>query len=72
MDLHIPELDNLRDLLTDLPNALPCPSEWDSDYPFLSVELDDAVLQRTNGDVPRHASLSAPVLKLVGLGLCLV
>jgi hypothetical protein len=53
MDLHIPELDNLRDLLTDLPHALPCPSERDSDYPFLSFELDDAVLQYTNGDVAR-------------------
>ena len=51
MDLRIPELDNLRKLLKGLPHALPCPSEVDSDYPFLPFEIDDAVLQRTNGDV---------------------
>jgi len=54
MDLHtgIPELNNLHKLLTNLPHALPCPSEEDSDYPFLpSFEIDDAVLQCTNGDV---------------------
>jgi hypothetical protein len=56
MDLHIPELNNLRKLLTNLPHALPCPSEGDSDYPLLSFELNDAVLQRTNGDVVRAVS----------------
>ena len=54
MDLHIPELDALRELLTNLPLALPYRSEESTestDYPFLSFEIRDAVLQRTNGDV---------------------
>src|SRR6267154_3020719 len=56
MDLHIPKLNNLYKLLTNLPHALPCPSERDSDYPFLSFELDNAVLQCTNGDVVHAVS----------------
>jgi hypothetical protein len=56
MNLQNPELDNLRELLTNLPHALPCPSEWDSEYPFLSFRLNDAVLQRTCGDVVRAVS----------------
>ena len=58
MVLHIPELDDLRELLTNLPHTLPCPSEDDSEYPFLSFELNDAVLQCTNGDVVRAVSQS--------------
>ena len=58
MDLHIPELDTLCELLTNLPLALPCRSEENTDYPFLSFEIHGAVLQRTNGDVIRALSKS--------------
>ena len=58
MDLHIPELDTLRELLTNLPLALPCRSEENTNYPFLSFEIHGAVLQRTNGDVVRALSES--------------
>jgi hypothetical protein len=58
MDLHIPELDTLCELLTNLPLALPCRSEENTDYPFLSFEIHGAVLQRTNGDVIRALSES--------------
>ena len=51
MDLHIPELDMLCELLTNLPLALPCQSEENTDYPFLSFEIHGAVLQ-CNSDVP--------------------
>lgn len=58
MDPHKPKLDTLRELLTNLPHTLPCPSEDNSDYPFLSFRINDAVLQRTNGDVARAVSES--------------
>jgi hypothetical protein len=58
MDLHFPELDTLRELLTNLPHALPHRYEENSEYPFLSFEIRSAVLQRTNGDVVRALSES--------------
>jgi hypothetical protein len=56
MDLHIPELNNFCKLFKNLPHALPCPSEVNSDYPFLPFEIDDAVLQHTNGAVVHAVS----------------
>ena len=59
MDLHIPELDTLRELLTNFATHSSIRSEESTestDYPFLSFEICGAVLQRTNGDVVRAPS----------------
>lgn len=46
------ELQDLRVLLENLPDALPAPSVENSEYPLISFTLDPAVLRRMKGDVP--------------------
>jgi hypothetical protein len=45
------KLKTLWHLLSHLPEALPDDSE-STDFPFLEYELDPAIIQRTNGDIP--------------------
>lgn len=44
------DLQNLRILLTHLPEELPDVGE-DSQYPFVNFQIDPAILKRTNGDI---------------------